>query len=99
MGGTSKLGAQVRIKEEATNEVVERVFQVYRRLLLLHCQEKNASPINSPGFYKRNSDGLPHLEDINKLQDATLNPDAFALDAFLDMYGRQGLSGEFLHSE
>lgn len=97
--GTAKTGQAVRMKEDVENEVVERIFQVYRRMLCLHTQAGESTE-HTNDYYKRNADLFPHLEDLNKLHDSSLNPNSFTLDAFLHFYNTSAaMNDNLLHSE
>ncbi|CAD7940683.1 unnamed protein product [Amoebophrya sp. A120] len=76
---------------------VQRIFGVYRKFIDLH---KNAPSDQDTEYYKGASDAFPHLDDISKLMDPALNPDAFALEDFLQFYCVGGFANDdFLLSE
>ncbi|CAD7971333.1 unnamed protein product [Amoebophrya sp. A25] len=76
---------------------VQRIFGVYKKFMQLHPE---GAPRNGAEDYKEVADGFPHMEDIAKLMDPSLNPDAFVLEEFLSFYCVGGFANDdFLLSE
>lgn len=91
--GTAKLGELIPDDPSQT----ARIFGVYKRLLELHCEEGSG---HDQDFYRRNSQNLPHLEDINRMMDTALNPDSYTLEAFLAFHCVGAFpDDDFLHGE
>ena len=66
----------------------------------MHPAMDDPEAVHSVDFYKDNADAFPHVDDITKLMDASLNPDAFVLEEFLRFYCVGGFANDdFLLSE
>lgn len=71
-----------------------RIFGVYKKMLELSLAGRGVADAE---FVRDHGDLCPHMEDLTKLADVTLNPDSFPLDEFIDFVNHP--TGAVNHSD